>query len=208
MKLKGRNSEITIIKNNNRNKDGSKGWQGNWNSKDEGAKKDDSKGQGWNNANRTDGYGQGYKYNENTGTYTKGGKDPNDTRKCYICDRSGHSWMYCRDRKSGNGCLRCGSSGHRLVNCPQRPDNKGNEQEQKSKEEEDDLLAYRMELKVMDIDGAPEGSRLLYYPVRVRSHSTKALLDSGASVNCIDADIVNRVGGHFKEKTRRCSSLP
>ena len=47
----------------------------------------------------------------------------------------------------------------------------------------------------MGIEGAPKGSRLLYYPVSVRKQAMQALLDSGASVNCIDADLANRAGG-------------
>ena len=42
--------------------------------------------------------------------------------------------------------------------------------------------------------GLPE-SQLLYYPVRMGRVETKVLLDSGASVNCIDEKLMNRVGG-------------
>ena len=86
-----------------------------------------------------------------------------------------------------------------LLTVSQRPEGRGKETDQSTKDDSD-LLAYRMELKVMDIEGAPEGSRLLYYPVRVRSYATKALLDSGASVNCIDEDVVNKVGGYLQKK--------
>ena len=177
----------------------SNGWKINWGWKTNGMKQNDSKGQGWSKNNqskeRRNG-GWGYDEEENT---KRDWKDSSEPRKCYICDRPGHSWMYCRDRKSGNGCLRCGSSGHRLINCPQRPEGRGKETDQSTKDDSD-LLAYRMELKVMDIEGAPEGSCLLYYPVRVRSYATKALLDSGASVNCIDEDVVNKVGGYLQKK--------
>ena len=52
-----------------------------------------------------------------------------------------------------------------------------------------------METQVMGVEGAPTGSRLLYYPVSVRKCATQALLDSGASVNCIDAELADRAGG-------------
>ena len=53
---------------------------------------------------------------------------------------------------------------------------------------------FVMETHVMGVEGAPEGSKLLYYPVAVRKFEVQALLDSGASVNCIDADLADRAG--------------
>ena len=96
-----KHSRFNNSQNFNRNKENGKGWQyhGSW--KDEGTKKDDSRGQGWNNSYKTDGWSTGYKNSENMGMYSKGGKDASEPRKCYICDRSGHSWMYCKERKQG-----------------------------------------------------------------------------------------------------------
>ena len=53
---------------------------------------------------------------------------------------------------------------------------------------------FVMETHVMGVEGAPEGSKLLYYPVAVQKLEVQALLDSGASVNCIDADLADRAG--------------
>ena len=46
----------------------------------------------------------------------------------------------------------------------------------------------------------PAGAKLLYYPLQVRYQRIKALLDSGASVNCIDSELVRRVGGCISRK--------
>ena len=55
---------------------------------------------------------------------------------------------------------------------------------------------------MIGIEGAPKGSQLLYYPVSVCKQTTQALLDSGASVNCIDADLANRAGGVISRKAK------
>ena len=52
----------------------------------------------------------------------------------------------------------------------------------------------------MEIAGAPAGAKLLYYPLQIRQRKVRALLDSGASVNCIDADLVYAVGGCVSKK--------
>ena len=54
----------------------------------------------------------------------------------------------------------------------------------------------------MGVEGAPAGSRLLYYPVLVRRQATQALLDSGASVNCIDSDLADKAGGVISQKAK------
>ena len=59
-----------------------------------------------------------------------------------------------------------------------------------------------METQVMGVEGAPTGSRLLYYSVSVRKCATQALLDSGASVNCIDAELADRAGGVIRRKAK------
>ena len=63
---------------------------------------------------------------------------------------------------------------------------------------------FVMEIHVIGMKGAPEGSKLLYYPVWVRKLEVQALLDSGASVNCIDADLADKAGGTI---TRRASGM-
>ena len=59
-----------------------------------------------------------------------------------------------------------------------------------------------VETQVIGIEGAPKGSWLLFYPVSVRKQATQALLDSGASVNYINADLANRAGGVISRKAR------
>ena len=54
----------------------------------------------------------------------------------------------------------------------------------------------------MGVEGAPAGSRLLYYPVSVRRQATQALLDSGASVNCIDSDLADKAGRVISHKAK------
>ena len=105
--------------------------------------------------------------------------------------------MTCVERKGGNGCAHCGSSAHRLRDCPQR-----NERDRKNSNQttDSDLLAFKLETKVMEVAGAPAGARLLYYPLQIRHKRVKALLDSGASVNCIDAELVRQVGGILSRK--------
>ena len=61
---------------------------------------------------------------------------------------------------------------------------------------------FMMETQVMGVEGAPAGSKLLYYPVSVCKHTTQALLDSGASVNCIDADLADRARGVITRRAK------
>ena len=71
--------------------------------------------------------------------------------------------------------------------------------------EDDDLLACSISLKethMIGVEGAPASSRLLYYPVVVRRQATQALLDSGASVNCIDSDLADKAGGVILHKAK------
>ena len=60
----------------------------------------------------------------------------------------------------------------------------------------------------MEIKGAPMGTRLLYYPIQVRKTQTKALLDSGASVNCIDEAVVKQVGRCYLGKPKGALYYP
>ena len=68
---------------------------------------------------------------------------------------------------------------------------------------------FMMETQVMGVEGAPTGSRLLYYPVSVRKcRPPKRCLDSGASVNCIDAELADRAGGVITRKAKRRFAVP
>ena len=51
-----------------------------------------------------------------------------------------------------------------------------------------------METYVIGVKGAPKGSKLPYYLVAIRKFEVQALLDSGVSVNCIDADLADCAG--------------
>ena len=104
--------------------------------------------------------------------------------------------MTCIERKNGSGCARCGSSAHRLRECPQQSD----KDRKFSIQTESDPLAFMLETKVMEIAGAPAGAKLLYYPLQIRQKRIRALLDSGASVNCIDAALVRLVSGCVSKK--------
>ena len=61
-------------------------------------------------------------------------------------------------------------------------------------------LAFMIETKVMEVAGTPAGAKLLYYPLQIRQKRIRALLDSGASVNCIDEALVRYVGGWLSRK--------
>ena len=117
-------------------------------------------------------------------------------RKCFVCDKEGHSWVTYSDRKGGSGCARCGSSAHHIKSCPQRSSERVNSHQT----DDSDPLMYMIEIKVMEVAGAPTGAKLLYYPLQIRQVWVKALLDSGASVNYIDADLVRSVGGCLAAK--------
>ena len=58
----------------------------------------------------------------------------------------------------------------------------------------------RMETQVLKVAGAPTSGRVLQYPVKINNVQTEATLDCGATVNTIDAKLLNRVGGTMKEK--------
>ena len=128
------------------------------------------------------------------------------TSKCFICDRTGHGWANCPSKKTGKGCFRCGSEGHQFAKCPQRQNSGGGgwDMSWPINEGRSTTSIFVMETHVMGVEGAPEGSKLLYYPVSVRKYEVQALLDSGASVNCIDADLADRAGGVI---TRRASGI-
>ena len=43
---------------------------------------------------------------------------------CFICDKTGHGWFNCPQKKGGKGCFRCGSESHQFSRCPQRQGDK------------------------------------------------------------------------------------
>ena len=117
--------------------------------------------------------------------------------KYYVCDKEGHSWMTCAKKRRGNGCARYGLAAHRLRDCLQRTngDRKNSTQTDKS-----DPLAFMIETKLMEVAGALAGAKLLYYPLQIRQKRIRALLDSGASVNCIDKALVRHVSRCLSRK--------
>ena len=132
--------------------------------------------------------------------------DSSGNALCFICDRTGHGWFNCPLKKGGKGCFRCGSESHQFSKCPQRRENtKTAYWGQLDLNNNNDELAssiFMMETQVISVEGAPAGSKLLYYPVSVRKYATQALLDSGASVNCIDADLADRAGGVITRRAK------
>ena len=62
------------------------------------------------------------------------------------------------------------------------------------------LSIFIMETYVIGVEGTPNDPKLLYYLVSVRKWPTQALLDSGASANCIDETLVDKVGRAIKKR--------
>ena len=109
-------------------------------------------------------------------------------RQCWVCDPIGHNWFKCPIKKPGKVCPRCGSAAHRLFKCPQRL----------KKDSREGLHRVSLdEARVMAIARGPEGSRLLYYPIQIGRERTSILVDSGASVNCVDEELLARTRGRI-----------
>ena len=117
---------------------------------------------------------------------------------CWICDGFRHGWFHCPKKKPGRGCARCGSLGHRLFSCPQRP--------QYSISKESTSLAHQaiagLETEVLQVDGAPKEASILRYPIKINNIQTQIVLDSGATVNAIEASFFNRIGGSISQPAR------
>ena len=54
---------------------------------------------------------------------------------------------------------------------------------------------------VLGVDGAPTDACVLRYPVKFNNVSSTIILDSGATVNAIEASLLNRIGGVISEST-------
>ena len=66
---------------------------------------------------RTPVVSQVQKVEENSGSW--GGSTTERASQCWVCDKEGHTWFTCPNKKRGMGCARCGSTAHRLRRCPQ-----------------------------------------------------------------------------------------
>ena len=97
-------------------------------------------------------------------------------------------------RKNTKACVvpRCGSSAHRLYTCPQRKGTKGRKEGRGDGEIQ---MVTLEESTIQQIAGKEVEPRLLHYPVKIGKENIAVLIDSGASVNAIDAGLVGRVGG-------------
>ena len=127
--------------------------------------------------------GQGTKGAEKVGLGGKVGET------CWVCDKTGHGWYYCPVKHKGQCCPRCGSSAHRLYTCPQRPNKTG----------AGEAKTVSVLQRVFASGGEEfSGSRLRFYPVKLDKKELKVLIDSGASVNCIDAEELNTMGGEIR----------
>ena len=102
---------------------------------------------------------------------------------CWVCDSLGHGWFYCSKKKTGKGCARCGSLGHRLFSCPQRP----HLTTQREAARPAQHAIAGMETIVMQVDGAPDNACILRYPIKLNNIQSSLILDSGATVNAIEA---------------------
>ena len=113
-------------------------------------------------------------------------------------------------KKGGRGCFRCGSEGHQFFKCPQRQKENSSGWDMTTSEGNrgGSSSIFVMETYVMGVEGAPEGSKLLYYPVWVRKLEIQALLDSGASVSCIDADLADKAGCVIRGRAPRVLLYP
>ena len=94
--------------------------------------KNDSWGWGRSRDNASTGNGNGRRYASEGG----GGS------LCFICDKVGHGWVNCPQKRSGRGCFRCGSESHQFSKCPQRKDNNTSSGwDSSGSQDDDDLLA-------------------------------------------------------------------
>ena len=109
---------------------------------------------------------------------------------CLVCDKQGHLWFACDLRKRGAGCARCGSMTHRIAKCPQVP--------QRLKTARVPQQVTMMRVRILQISGAPRTAQLLYFPVQLGRRWVEVMIDSGASVNCIDEQQLARVGGTLR----------
>ena len=99
------------------------------------------------------------------------GYDTGGNALCFICDKMDHGWFNCPQKKGGKGCFRCGSESHQFSRCPQRRETTTTGWDISGSQKDDDLLACSISLRethMMGVEGAPGGSRLLYYPVAIR----------------------------------------
>ena len=106
---------------------------------------------------------------------------------CLVCDQKGHLWFRCEQRKRGSGCARCGSMTHRVVKCPQLP--------KPTKVSAAPQQLSHLQALLLQVSGAPRTAQLLYFPVRIGKEWVEVMIDSGASVNCIDELQLAKVGG-------------
>ena len=111
---------------------------------------------------------------------------------CDICDEAGHGWFSCPKKGSGIGCYRCHSTAHRLLRCPQL---------QHRREARDPTQHVTlMRARVVAVNNPLPESQLLYYPVKLGKLDTRLLLDSGASVNCVDEALLCKIGGRLDRR--------
>ena len=132
------------------------------------------------------------------------GRSESSTR-CFICDKTGHGWFHCPQKKTGRGCFKCGSEGHQFSKCPQpttTTTSGGWDMTGFEGSEGCSSSVFMMETYVMGVEETQHDPKLLYYPVTVRRWPTQALLDSGASVNCIDEALADKAGGVITHRAK------
>ena len=108
-------------------------------------------------------------------------------------------------RKQGEGVSSVVREGHQFSKCPQRTTTaalggwdmtgfEGSEGRTSS--------VFMMETYIMGVRETQQDPKLFYYPVTVRRWPTQALLDSGASVNCIDEALADKAGRVITHRAR------
>ena len=132
------------------------------------------------------------------------GRSESSTR-CFICDKTGHGWFHYPQKKTRRRCFKYSSEGHQFSKCPQRTttttsggwDITGFEGSEGCSSS-----VFMMETYVMGVGETQHYPKLLYYPVTVRRWPTQTLLDSGASVNCIDEALADKAGGVITHRAK------
>ena len=127
----------------------------------------------------------------------RGGREQGTTERrdteiafCGVCGEGGHQWYQCGRRYRGPRCACCGSRTHRIALCPQA-----------KKKPEDKRQVTLTRAKIVQLAQTRWEPQLLYYPVKLNKKNVSVMLDSGASVNCIDEQLVATLGGVVKRES-------
>ena len=132
---------------------------------------------------------------EGAGSWGESSKEK--ASQCWVCDKEGHTWFTCPNKRRGMGCARCGSTAHRLRRCPQRFQGSMTKSTM-SGWGNGELLGF---LECTFVSSTMyDRPRLLCYKIRVgRKNGVEAMIDSGASVNCMDEQLLKEIGSSISK---------